>query len=268
MTRTRIPLSVVIITRNEERNLPRTLEPLGFAHELLVVDSFSTDRTVELATSMGARVLEHPFLGDGPQKKWAVSQAAHDWVLCLDADEVLSDELSGSIRALLDGEEPPCAAYQFRYLTVFMGQPLRHGPESRRRHVRLFDRRRAGWTEAIVHGTVATDGQVGELAGTVLHYTIRDLSDSVAKMNLYSSMGAAEVVRRGKRRSALGLVFTPPVQFVRHYLLFQNFRNGIPGLAWSFMNAVGSTMKYLKARELEAGGVPPSPPASPGGPAA
>jgi ABC-type arginine transport system permease subunit len=118
-----------------------------------------------------------------------------------------------------------------------------------------------------VHGTVVTGGGVGELRGEVLHYTVRDLSDSVAKMNSYSTLGAAEVVKRGKRRSAAVLVLTAPVQFLRHYLLYQSFRNGIPGLAWSFMNAVGSTMKYLKARELEAGAAPP-PPVAPGGPPA
>ncbi|HET6439402.1 MAG TPA: glycosyltransferase family 2 protein [Anaeromyxobacter sp.] len=250
-------LSAVIITKNEERNLPRTLAPLTFADEVLVVDSGSTDRTATLARSLGARVLEHPFLGDGPQKRWAAAQARHDWILGLDADEVLDAELAGAIRSLLAQSQPACAAYSLRYITIFMGQPLRHGPESRRRHIRLFDRRRAGWTEATVHGQVVTDGPVGALPGAVLHYTIRDLSDSVAKMNLYSSMGAAEVVRRGKRRSAAALVLTAPVQFLRHYLLLQNFRNGIPGLAWSFMNAMGSTMKYLKARELQ-GSSPPA----------
>jgi hypothetical protein len=197
-------------------------------------------------------VLQHPFHGFGPQKRWAVEQAAHDWVLCVDADEVVTPELAASIRTLLAGGDPPCAAYRFRFLTMFMGRPLAHGPISRRLHVRLFDRRRAGWTDAPVHEQVVTDAPVGELPGAVEHYTVHDLSESIGKMDAYATLAADELVRRGKRRSALGLILTPPVQFLRHYLLLQNFRNGIPGLAWSFMNAMGSVMKYLKARELEA----------------
>jgi glycosyltransferase involved in cell wall biosynthesis len=245
-------LSAVIITRDEERDVARTVGALGFADEVLVVDSGSADGTVEVCRSLGARVLQHPFQGFGPQKRWAVEQAAHDWVLCVDADEVVTPELAAAIRALLAGGEPPCAAYRFRFLTMFMGRPLAHGPISRRLHVRLFDRRRARWTDVPVHEQVVTDGPVGELAGAVQHYTVRDLSESIGKMDAYSTLAAAELVRRGKRRGALGLVFTPPLQFLRHYLLLQNFRNGIPGLAWSFMNAMGSIMKYLKARELEA----------------
>jgi glycosyltransferase involved in cell wall biosynthesis len=246
-------LSAVLITRNEERDVGRTIGALAFADEVLVVDSGSTDRTVEVCRERGARVLAHEFQGFGPQKRWAVAQAAHDWVLCLDADEVVTPELAAAIRALLAGAEPPAAAYRFRFKTAFMGQVLEHGPVSRRLHVRLFDRRRAGWTEAPVHEEVVAQGPVATLPGAILHYTVRDLSESIGKMDAYSSLGAAELVRRGRRRSALALVFTTPVQFFKHYVLHQNFRNGVPGLAWSIMNAVGSVMKYLKARELEAG---------------
>lgn len=246
-------LSAVLITRNEERDVPRTLRALGFADEVLVVDSGSTDRTVEVCRALGARVLSHEFQGFGAQKRWAVAQAAHDWVLCVDADEVVTPELAAAIRALLAGAEPALPAYRFRFKTAFMGRVLEHGPVSRRLHVRLFDRRRAGWTEAAVHEEVVAQGEVGTLPGAVLHHTVRDLSESIAKMDAYSTLGAAELARRGKRRSALGLLLTTPFQFFRHYVLHQNFRNGVPGLAWSLMNAVGSAMKYLKARELEAG---------------
>jgi glycosyltransferase involved in cell wall biosynthesis len=245
-------LSVVIITRNEEVDVSRTLQAVSFADEVLVVDSGSTDRTVAQCRSMGARVLQHEFHGFGQQKRWAVEQAVHDWVLCVDADEVVTPQLADAIRVLLDRGEPPCSAYRFRFLTVFMDRLLEHGPVSRRRHVRLFDRRRAGWSSVPVHEQVESDGEVGELPGAILHYTVHDLSESIGKMDAYSTLAAAELVRRSKRRSTVALVLTFPVQFVRHYLLNQNFRNGIPGLAWSLLNALGSAMKYLKARELEA----------------
>lgn len=245
-------LSAVLITLNEEHNIARTLGALAFADEVLVVDSGSTDRTVEICRSMGARVLHRDFDGFGPQKRYSVAQATHDWVLHLDADEVVSPELGRAVRALLDAGEPPCAAYRLARLTVFMGRPLLHGPTARELHLRLFDRRRAEWTDAPVHEQVVTRDPVGELPGTVLHYTTRDLSDAIRKLDRYSSLAAGELVRRGKRRGILKMIFTVPVQFLRHYLLYQNFRNGIPGLAWSYLNALGSLFKYVKARELEA----------------
>jgi glycosyltransferase involved in cell wall biosynthesis len=245
-------LSAVLITHNEERDVGRTLAALTFVDEVVVVDSGSTDRTVEVCRAQGARVLTHAFEGFGAQKRWAVEQAAHDWVLCLDADEEVLPELADAIRALLGAGEPPCAAYRLRRKTVFMGQVLEHGPVSRDYCVRLFDRRRAGWTAALVHEVVEVAGPVGDLPGAALHYTVRDLSESIGKMDAYSTLGAAELARRGKRRSTLGLLLTTPFQFFRHYVLHQNFRNGVPGLAWSIMNAVGSVMKYLKARELAA----------------
>jgi len=247
-------LSAVVVTRDEEREVGRTIGALSFADEVLVVDAGSTDGTVGICRSLGAHVLQHAFEGFGPQKRWAVSQAAHDWVLCVNAGEVVTAELAAAIRQVLAAGEPPCAAYRFRFLTVFMGRPMSHGSMSRHLQVRLFDRRRAGFTDALVHEQVVADGPVGELSGTVLHYPVRDLSDRVAKMDADSTLGAVDLVRRGERLGGLALVFTPAVEFLRHYLVHQNFRNGIAGLAWSFLSAVGVAMKHLKARELEAAG--------------
>lgn len=257
-------LSAVIITLNEELDIGRTVRALSFADEVLVVDSGSTDRTVEIARSLGARVLHHAFEGYGAQKRWSVEQAAHDWVLHLDGDEVVSPELGRNIRALLDAGEPPCAAYRICFPTVFLGRVMRHGPLAAKWKVRFFDRRRAAWTGSRVHELVQPDGPLGDLDGTALHYTTRDLSDCLQKLDAYSSLAAAELVRRGKRRGTLALVFTMPVQFFRHYLLDRNFLNGIPGLAWSLLDSLGSVMKYLKARELEEAGTSPAR-ATPGG---
>jgi glycosyltransferase involved in cell wall biosynthesis len=247
-----LAISAVIIARNEERDIGRTIAALPFVDEVLVVDSGSCDRTVEISRSLGARTLQHPFEGYGPQKAWAVGRAAHDWVLCLDADEVVTPELAAAIEKVQARERPSCAAYRFRFVTVFMGRPLLHGPVSRRFHVRLFDRRLAGWTNAAVHEQVVARGPVGELPGQVLHYTVHDLSESLGKLDAYSTLGAIELVRRGRRRGGVALALTAPVQFFRHYVLHQNFRNGVPGLVWSLMNAMGSVLKHVKARELEA----------------
>jgi len=245
-------LTAVIVTLNEEKDIARTVEALSFADEVLVVDSGSTDGTVELCRSLGARVVFHAFQGYGAQKRWAVEQATHDWVLALDADEVVSPELGRAIRVLLDGGEPPCAAYRVCFPTVFMGSPLRHGPMAHRWKIRLFDRRRAAWSSARVHELVQAEGPVGEVEGIALHYTTRDISDGLQKLDHYSTLAGAELFRCGRQRGLLVMLLTFPVQFFRHYFLQRNFRNGVPGLAWSMLSALGSVMKYLKAWEQEA----------------
>ncbi len=243
-------LSAVIITHNEERDVGRALDAVAFADELLVVDSLSADRTVEICRARGARVLSQPFRGFGPQKRFAVEQAAHDWVLCLDADEVVDPELGAAIRALLAGDAPPpFDAYALSFRTVFMGQVLRYG--ARETHVRLFDRRRASWTDARLHERVVVDGPAGLLPGVVLHESARDIAESIGKLDRYASQ-AALALRGRPRRGVAHLLLTGGWHFFRHFVLRRQCLNGVPGLAWAILHAVGSVMKYVKAHELPA----------------
>jgi len=244
-------LSAVIITLNEEADIARTLNALQFADEILVVDSGSTDRTVDICRSGGARVLVHEFEGYGPQKQWAVEQAANDWVLCIDADEVPTPELTEAVRRLL-ATEPQRPAYRLTFHTVFMGRPLERGAIGRRGHVRLVHRRQARWSEARIHETVEVDGPVGTLPGVVHHHNVRDLSEAVAKLDLYTLVGAEELLRQGRRpRGALALFFLAPYHFLRHFLLNGNVRNGVPGFAWALMLTANSVLKHLKVHEAK-----------------
>ena len=244
-------LSAVVITLDEEADIGRTLEAVRFADEILVVDSGSRDRTVEICRSRGARVLMRPFDGYGPQKRFAVEQAQNDWVLCVDADEVLTPELASAIQALL-AQGPPLPAYRLTFHTVFMGQALSRGAIGHRGHVRLFDRRRARWTTARVHEAVEVDGPVGSLPGVVHHYNVRDLSEAIAKLDLYSRMGAEELLRRGRRaRSVAALLALTPYHFLRYWLLNGNLLNGTPGFGWALLLTATSVLKHLKLSELE-----------------
>ncbi len=247
-------LSAVLITLDEEQNVGRALDAVRFADEIVVVDSGSSDRTVELCRARGARVLTRRFDGYGPQKRFAVSQASNDWVLCLDADEVVTPELAAAIRALLASGEPPHPAYAFRFVTHLMGAPLRHGWGTRKAHVRLFDRRRARWTDARIHETVEADGPAGRLDGEVLHDAERDLAESLRKLDSYSTEAARVLHARGRRRSPLATAFTGAFHFLNHWIIRGNFLDGAPGLAFSFLHAAGAMAKYLKADELRAAG--------------
>jgi len=248
-------LSAVVITKDEEDEIGRTLDALRFADEILVVDSGSRDRTVEICRSRGARVLSRPFDGYGPQKRFAVEQARNDWVLCVDADEVLSPPLGDAIRKLVS-TGPPLPAYRLTFHTVFMGRALSRGAIGRRGHVRLFDRRRARWTPARVHESVEVDGRVGSLPGVVLHHNVRDLSEALAKLNLYSRMGAVELLQGGKRaRNVAALLALTPYHFLRYWLLNGNVLNGMPGFGWAFMLTATSVLKHLRLHELLRAGV-------------
>jgi glycosyltransferase involved in cell wall biosynthesis len=241
-------VSAVVITRNEERDIVRTLDALAFADEVLVVDSLSTDRTAEICAARGARVVSRPFHGYGAQKRFAVSLATHDWVLCVDADEVVDAELARAVRALLGAERPPpCDAYALSFRTVFMGRQLRRG--AREVHVRLFDRRRAQWSDARVHEHVLTDGKVGTLPGLVLHESARDVAEAIEKLNLYTSRAALDL-RARPSRGAAALLLSGAWHFFRHYVLKRQFLNGVPGFAWSMLFSVGSVVKRLKGHEL------------------
>ena len=249
-------LSAVVITHNEERDVGRTLDALAFADELVVVDSNSTDRTVEVCRSRGARVVSHAFRGYGPQKRFAVSLASHDWVLCVDADEVVTPELARAIRGLLATEaEPPCAAYRVAFRSVFMGRALLHG--ARETHIRLFDRRRAGWDDAPVHESVLVEGETGTLPGLVLHYTARDVGEAIDKLNAYTTRAASD--RRGRPvRGTAVLLASGAYHFFRHFVLRRHFLNGVPGFTWAMLFAVGSVVKHVKAHELAPGADAPA----------
>ncbi len=244
-------LSAVLITLNEEHSLPRALDSVAWCDEIIVVDSGSTDRTVEISRSYpNCRVIDQSFLGYGQQKRKAVEAASNDWVLSIDADEVLDAELQQSVQQWRDSGTPEYAGYQLLRRVCFMGREFRHGRESRDRLLRLFDRRKGNFSAASIHERVELDGPAGTLPGRLLHYTYRDLDEYFEKFNRYTSIMAQEM--RGRRRppAAASLAFRPVLTFLQSYLVHGNWMNGFPGFVWSYLAANYRTVKYLKFYEL------------------
>lgn len=246
----RQPVSAVLITLNAASQLKVCLESVAFCDEIVVVDSGSTDGTTELAQRYGARVLQAEWRGFGQQKQFAVEQAAHDWVLCIDADERVSEALCASIEATLVA--PANAAYRFARCNRFMGRYLRHGEGYPDWSLRLFDRRCARWSDNVVHEKVLFDGNVGTLAGDLLHDSAESLESYLTKQNRYTTLAAEDAIARGKEVNVVRLVISPVVRFVKFYVLRLGFLDGVPGLIHILIGCGNSIGKYAKMMSFQA----------------
>ena len=245
-----LPLSLCVITRDAAAQLAGCLASVPFADEIIVVDSGSTDDTVEIARRCGARVVAHEWKGFGAQKNFAVAQAANDWVLCLDADETLSPALGAAISAAIASVSAQPAAYAMARRNRFLGRWLAHGEGYPDWNVRLFDRHRARWTDDPVHEHVVADGPVARLAGDLLHASAESLDTYMTKQNQYTTLQAAVLHARGEQVGVARLVLSPLVRFVRFYVVKLGFLDGVAGLVHIAIGCFNSFMKYAKLRAL------------------
>jgi glycosyltransferase involved in cell wall biosynthesis len=236
-----------VIALNAAAQLPECLASVAFADEVVVVDSGSSDGTAQVASRYGARVIVKEWLGFGRQKQFAVEQAMHDWVLCLDADERVSPELAASLVRTLDAPDAP--VYRMARRNRFLGRWLRHGEGYPDWSARLFDRRQARWSDDAVHEKVL-GAPVGTLGGDLLHESAQDLSSYLEKQNRYTTLAAQELHRRGHRASLVDLAFSPLARFLKYYLLRLGFLDGMPGLVHISIGCMNSFMKYAKLVDL------------------
>jgi glycosyltransferase involved in cell wall biosynthesis len=244
-----VQISVVIITRNEEENLKKSLPKLHWCEDIIVVDDHSTDHTVSVAESFGCQVHRRTFDGFGTQKQFAVSRARFNWILNIDADEVLTDDLIEELKQL-DLEKTGYSGFEIPVRHVFLGKIFRHGKESKYFHLRLFSREKGNFNSAAVHEKVEVKGKAGRLSNVILHYSYRDLDHYFIKFNQYTSVGAKKLKEQGKSRSLTGCLAAFPVYFIKHFLVYGNILNGRAGFIWSYLSAWYHTVKYLKLHEL------------------
>ncbi len=244
-----MPLSVVLITQNAAAQLADCLASVAFADEVVVVDSGSSDGTREVAERYGARVVNKAWLGFGRQKQFAVEQAAHDWVLCLDADERVSPELAASLVRALQAPETP--VYRMARCNRFLGRWLRHGEGYPDWSLRLFDRRAARWSDDPVHEKVIATGEVGTLQGDLLHESAESLDSYLAKQNRYTTLAAKEALAAGRRASVAQLLLSPILRFIKFYFLRCGFLDGLPGLVHILIGCQNSFLKYAKMLAMQ-----------------
>jgi glycosyltransferase involved in cell wall biosynthesis len=253
-------LSVTVITRDEAANLAAALESVAWADEIVVVDSESTDATVEVARRYTRRVIVRPWPGYVAQKNYAAAEAAHDWILSLDADERVSPELAAEIRRLIQ-QEPAAPGYRVPRVTFHLGRWIRSTDWYPDYQLRLYDRRRARWTGRHVHESVQADGAVATLGGELRHYAYRNLSHHLQTMDRYTTLAARQMWEDGRRAGWADVALHPPLAFLRNYVLKAGIRDGMPGLIISILNATYVALKFAKLWELcsHSTSTPPSP---------
>ncbi len=254
-----IKLSVVIITLNEEKNLARCLQSvLSIADEILVVDSFSTDKTNQIAESFKARFIEHPFKGHIEQKNYALQAATHPYVLSLDADEALSEELAQSIMQIknhfvLEG-------YSCARLTNYAGQWIHHCGWYPDIKLRLVQKDKALWSGVNPHDILTLKNQTQHrhtiLKGDLLHYSYESVASHILQTNKFTTIAAIEAHRRGVRSGIFKIITRPILKFLRDYFFKKGFLDGRYGLIICTINALSAFLKYTKIDEIERGKLP------------
>jgi glycosyltransferase involved in cell wall biosynthesis len=261
----RYPISACIVAMDEEERLGACLDALDFCDEVLVVDSHSRDGTRELAAARGARVIERDWPGHVAQKEFAIRAARHEWVLCVDADEVLGPTLRDEILALARAGlgDGGAAGYDFPRCTYYFGRWIRHGTWYPDRQLRLFDRRRGRWGGHDPHDRVELAGPRASLSGELLHWPYRELSEHLQTIDAYTTTMARGLFERGRRASAFDLWLRPLVRFLRFYVLKLGFLEGWRGFWLACVAAHYVRLKYAKLLLLQS---PPPPPhrAAPG----
>ncbi len=247
-----IKLSLVIIALNEEKNIAKCLEAASsVADEIIIIDSLSTDRTAETSESFGAKVIQHPFENFVKQKNIAIDAASNDWILSLDADEILSTELCLSIKTIK--ENPAFDGYFMNRLTNYCGKWVYHCGWYPDAKLRLFNRQKARWTGHLIHEKIemSVESQTGKLKGDLLHYSYYSISDHIKQADKFSAISAQELFEKGRKATAFKLVMGPVFKFLRDYVLKMGFLDGFYGYVICRISAHAAFLKYAHLKNLQ-----------------
>ena len=239
-----------MVTFNEERNIEECLEAAKWGDEIIVVDSFSTDRTLEICKRYTHRIYQRPWPGFGKQKNFSIEQATMEWTFVLDADERIPEELRREIEGILRSKETEFSAYRLARKNYFYGHWLRWGGQYPDWQTRLFRKGAGLYDDTEPHEGLIITGKLGTLVNPLIHYTERRISDHFPKLNNYSSLAAAQRVQTCKRVHWYDLAFRPLVTFFQVYLRKQGFRDGIPGFIQAIFKSLYTFVKYAKVWEL------------------
>jgi glycosyltransferase involved in cell wall biosynthesis len=244
-------LSAIVVCFNEENNIAACLESLSWCDEIVVVDSFSTDRTVEICRQYTDRVLQREWRGYQDQKKFAHSQATREWVLLLDSDERISPELRAEIQEALSRDGNRYAGYSMPRLAFYLDRWWRRGGWYPDHKIRLFRRDRASWGGTDPHDKVIVNGRVRRLRSPIYHFSYLNIDDHVQRINRYTTISSHELKKQGTRWRLRDALARPLFRFFRSYILDRGFLEGFAGFHLAVIASVYVFLKYAKLWELE-----------------
>ena len=246
----KINVSCVIITLNEQENLADCLESVKWCNEIILVDSGSIDKTIEIAEKFGAKIFTKELNGFGAQKRYAVSIASNDWIFSVDADEVVTGELREDIIKRFNSPETLPAGFTVQRRLDFLGREFKYGKEGNEFLVRLFNRQFGNLSSAKVHEGVELNGKTEKLEGILLHNSYKTLHQYFLKFNDYTTLAANELLEKGKGGRVVLTFFLFPFYLIKNYIVNNNFMNGKEGLIWAFFSSCYPIVKYVKLWKL------------------
>lgn len=241
-------ISAIIITKNEERNIRDCLLSLQWVDEIIIVDSGSTDRTLDIAKSFTDKIYHKDWEGFGKQKNYALSLATHDWVLSLDADERIPSALQTEIKSAIS--DPSFDGYNIKRRSSYCGRFMKFGGWGKDHVLRLFRKDKASFSDSLVHERLILSGKIGQLKSPLIHYSFPTVEDVIHKMNLYSSLGAEEKYLKGQQLSLSGTILRAWWTFIKTYFIKLGFLDGKQGFMLAVSNAEGVYYKYIKLMML------------------
>jgi glycosyltransferase involved in cell wall biosynthesis len=246
----KIPLSVAIITKNEEENISQCLQSIAFAGQIVIVDSGSTDATLQIAAGFNCEIYNEVWRGFGPQKQSAIEKCSEPWILVLDADERIGPDTADIIKIIVTDPDVGEAGFSFPRKNYFQGRWIKHAGWWPDRIVRLFRKEAGRMSAAIVHESVEVQGTVRALNAAIEHYTESRLSKIIQKIDRYSTLGAQTAFKEGKRSSTGGAFLRAFFTFVQDYFFRLGILDGMPGLTLAVTDSINKFFKYAKLSEL------------------
>jgi glycosyltransferase involved in cell wall biosynthesis len=247
---TKVKISAAILTFNSEKNIENVLNKLGWCDEIIIVDSYSTDKTLDICANNSCVIYQKKFEGFGSQKQFLISKCSNDWVISIDSDEVLDDLLIKSINELSIKDFENFSGFLINRKHIFLNRQFIYGKESKAYILRLFNKNKGNVTDNVVHESIKVTGIIKQINGSMLHYTISDLKDAIQKMDSYAQLKAKEYFTNKKNVTFIKLYLSYPFTFFKEYFINLNFLNGYEGYIWSNLVAQGSALKYYYLKEL------------------
>lgn len=243
-------LTAIVPTRNEAHNIDGALQSLAFADEIMVVDSYSTDATVEKARKYTDFIIQRKFDYHASQKNWAIPQATHEWILLLDADERITPALQVEIQTILANPGDDVAYWIYRD-NEFMGRHLKHSGIQGDKCIRLFRKSLCRYDDKLVHEEIVAQGRVGSLKNRMFHNTYTTLDEYYSKINRYATLQSIDYSSKKRRISFYHLWIKPNIRFIKHYFICGGFMDGFPGYVFSLTRKHAVKMRYVKMKELQ-----------------